>query len=78
MSKNDITYKCDDCEAMFKESRVKLIKPCDNINIAFSTVMFKDKNGKAMRGDFSSLKEGDKLLACPACGKVHLFGFNTI
>ena len=67
-------YKCDECSATFIGKNVKLVKPIKNIEMhpVHSCLIFVDKSGTITGGE---LKKGDKLLACPKCEKVHLFGF---
>ena len=74
-TKDNLTYKCDECGKSFKAEEVKLIKKAENFSIFGQIIRYVNKDGKPMRGDYDSIKETDRLLACPYCGKVHLFGF---
>ena len=74
-------YKCDKCEGEFVGRDAALKPVADNADmVSFSSAFkFVDKNniitgGRAMpRAD-----KGDKVLACPVCGAVHLFGFDMV
>jgi len=72
-------YVCDSCKGVFNPSEIKLSDPIDNITMepVMLTFMYVDKDGKIMGGRKQPTKEkGDKLLTCPLCDYVHLFGFH--
>jgi len=71
-------YKCDECGHTFKGRDVLLTKPATNIKMMplHGRVIGVDKDGIITLLSEPVL-EGDRLLACPKCHRVHLFGFNT-
>ena len=75
--KEMLIYKCDDCKKTFKQSEIKKVKPSTNFHLLLQPIYFMDFEGKAKCGMMDKLEDGDKLLACPHCEKVHLFGFDT-
>jgi len=77
----DKVYKCDECDATFKRNEMKFIEPSDNISILtpLSPFIYADKDGNPIGGSEQPSKEkGDKILACPKCGQIHLYGFDLI
>ncbi len=74
-----VKYVCDSCKGVFNPSEVKLSDPVDNITMSPLLISFRyvDINGKIMGGQEQPTKEkGDKLLTCPLCEYIHLFGFD--
>jgi len=73
-------YSCDKCKKTFTASEVKLVEPGDRISIIPHPIMgfvYVDKNGIIIGCRQQASKEkGDKMLACPHCMYVHLFGFD--
>lgn len=75
------SFKCDDCNKTFKGKEVHLVDPVTNIDIITppSSFMYVDKDDKIMGGGAQpSLDKGDKLLCCPHCDQIHLFGFTQV
>lgn len=77
--KQDITYHCDKCKETFKAKEIKLKAAATNIEIPTSvpSMVFVDKNG-IIKGGGTLAIEGDRVLVCPKCGELHLYGFNTV
>jgi len=74
-------YICDTCKGVFRPSEIKLSDPVDNITMVpvMLTFVYMNKEGKITGGIEQPTKEnGDKLLGCPLCDSVHLFGFNKL
>ncbi len=72
-------FKCDGCKKEFSGSEVKLVEAADNINILSFPMPFKyvDKNNTITGGSEQPSKEkGDRVLACPNCKQIHLFGMD--
>lgn len=71
-------YKCDDpvCGAIFTKEEVVLKPATTNIQILGVGMVGADKAGRFIRvpGQF---REGDQVLHCPKCGRLHLFGFDV-
>lgn len=83
MNVKDLTdfYKCDYCGKSFQGKEVGLAKPADNIDILYPpvSILAIDKKGIIIRLDSTTtLRDSDRLLACPHCNKVHLFGFSRV
>ena len=83
MNYKDLTqeYCCDNCKKEFVGKDATLVDPINNISISpmISSFKFVDKNGIITGGREMAKKcLGDKLLACPHCGDVHLFGFDAV
>lgn len=78
MEKDRNLYECDECKATFKPMEVKLVDPSDNFVIATPgwQTMCVEKDGNICGKQNPRERDGDKLLACPKCGQVHLNGFN--
>jgi hypothetical protein len=75
------TFKCDGCDKTFKGKDIHLEDPASNINIiaAPSNFMYVAKDDKVLGGgDYPSLDKGDRLLGCPHCKQIHLFGFDKV
>jgi len=73
-------FICENCKKEFPAEKIKLQEAFDNPGVTSLTMsfIFVDKNGKIMGGNKPAEKEsGDKLLACPYCDAIHLFGFNV-
>jgi len=75
----DTLYICDDCGATFKSKEVALVAADTNITMTTPTALpiLVDKNGIIKIGS-PKAEEGDRVLACPKCKTVHLFGFGTV
>lgn len=71
-------YVCDHCKGVFSQSKIKLSDPVDNITMFPGTSFrYVNKDGRIMNGPEQPTKEnGDKLLTCPLCDFIHLFGFD--
>lgn len=68
-------YKCDHCDAVF-EAKYVLLKPIStNVHIFGASILIMN-NGRVSATTTSKVKEGDMLMHCPKCKKVHLFGFD--
>jgi hypothetical protein len=79
--KKNETYQCDNCKENFKAENIEFCDPVDNINILTppAPFIYVDKTGTVTGGTKQpSKKLGDKLLCCPHCHGVHLFGFDII
>lgn len=73
----ELKYKCDECKGIFVGREVKLVKPHSNFKVLTPwSIMAVEENGKIIQTDFKNLKEGDRLLACPKCEKIHFNGFD--
>jgi len=74
-------YKCDSCKKVFPLSEIKFVEAADNITILTPPMpfVFLDKDGIITGGSQQpSKKNGDKILACPHCDKIHLFGMDKV
>lgn len=71
-------YECDNCKAGFKSVELKLVDPADNITISTPgyKIMCVEADGTICGKPNPRKADGDKLLACPKCGQVHLDGFH--
>ena len=72
-------FKCDKCKEEFSGSEVKLVEASDNIKILTPPSPFRyiDKDGFIKGGTEQPSKEkGDRVLACPRCKQIHLFGMD--
>ena len=75
----DEVYKCDVCKEKFKVGDILYQDPIENFEILtpLRPFVFVDKNGIITGGSKMASKEaGDKVLCCPYCKEVHLFGFD--
>jgi len=75
----DQTFQCDSCKKIFKARDVVFEDAIDNIKILtpLRPFLYLDKNNKIMGGSEQPSKEkGDKVLCCPHCKQVHLYGFD--
>ena len=77
--KENTIYKCDKCNRTFKAKEIKLKDAATNVNILtpICPLIFISKEGKIMAGG-SHAEEGDKVLVCPYCDEVHLYGFDAV
>jgi len=72
-------FVCDHCKKEFTAKKIKLQEPVDNPGILSFTMPFKfvDKDGILTEGYEPAKKEiGDRVLTCPYCDVVNLFGFD--
>jgi len=72
-------YVCDSCGETFKAKDIKLMNASPNmsrINLPVPIIII-DKSGDFIK-TASDFTDGDRVLACPNCSRVHLFGFNTV
>lgn len=78
MEKDQKLYKCDECGATFKPVEVKLVDPADNVTIATPgyKIMCVEADGTICGKQNPRARDGDRLLACPKCGRIHLNGFD--
>ena len=78
IEKDQYVYECDECKGTFKAVEVKLVNPADNITISTPgyKIMCVEKDGNICGKPNPRERDGDKLLACPKCGQIHLNGFN--
>ena len=78
IEKDEYVYECADCKANFKATEIRLVDPTDRFTILTPgyTIMCVEKNGDLRSKQNPRQRDGDKLLACPKCGQVHLKGFN--
>ena len=78
-NKADILYKCDKCSKTFKAKEVRLENAATNITFLtpMQPLIFVDKND-AIKGGGTKAEAGDRVLTCPYCKEVHLFGFNIV
>lgn len=69
------TYKCDECKRTFKASEVVLRSPIKNIDMIRSVMVVgaDDCIYSTRYGE----NEGDRIMHCPHCNHVHLFGFDV-
>lgn len=70
--------KCYNCKKEFIDKDVLLVDSPLNISIgpSFIPLIFVDKDGKIVYGNEGpDSSKGDKVLACPLCKTVHIFGF---
>ena len=70
------TYRCDTCKETFTAQEVKLEPAGTNIRIETQYMMGVDKEGNVIACHV--FKDGDKILHCPKCGYIHLFGFDRV
>jgi DNA-directed RNA polymerase subunit RPC12/RpoP len=75
-------YICQKCGKIFQGKNVRLKKFAKNVEIPFAgglMLKFIDKDDK-IRGSGSthSIKDTDRVMACPHCEEVGLFGFQEI
>jgi hypothetical protein len=77
--KADILYKCDKCNKTFKAKEVRLEDAATNIDFLtpMRPLIFVDKDD-AIKGGGTKAEAGDRVLTCPYCKEVHLFGFSTV
>jgi hypothetical protein len=73
-------YECDDCKKTFVESGIWFKPLATNLQIVGASFMIYNViSKKASRiSSMDQVKDGDCAMHCPHCGKVHLFGFNTV
>ncbi len=73
-------YKCDECKATFKRSEIKFEDPSENFSFGPGMrFVYVDKDNKPCGGEEAASKaKGDKILACPKCNQVHLFGMDVV
>lgn len=75
MFNKDNFYKCEFCENVFNESEIRFVEmrvECDN-------PMYINCEGEVIQdGSKPDIKNGDKMLACPKCMKVHPEGFEML
>jgi DNA-directed RNA polymerase subunit RPC12/RpoP len=76
VEKDQYVYECDECKHAFKAAEIKLVDPADNVILLGHTIMCVEKDGTICSKPNPSKADGDKLLACPKCGQIHLFGLN--
>jgi len=72
--------KCEACHKTVTGKTVKLVEPTDNCKIMTPIMPFiyVDKHGTIQGGmNMADRNIGDKMLACPHCDHVHLFGFDA-
>lgn len=72
-------WKCDECKKKITNNEIKLVDPIDNFKFLtpIARFTFVDKNGALISGSAQASKqEGDKVLACPYCNTIHLYGFD--
>lgn len=80
IKKMDITYICDSCKKDFKANEIITVEACDNINIMTPMMpfVFIDKDEIITGGSkMADKSKGDRLLCCPKCKSIHLFGFTV-
>lgn len=80
LQESDGTYICDECHETFSAKEIKLVSPAPNIKMVpmFNMVKFVDADDVVMCSPSLPNQEGDRLMACPYCGRVHLFGFDEV
>ena len=79
--KQEKTYKCDECKKTFKAEDIKLVEPNKNFSATSfmgPSFMFLSKDNRIVGGCSYKPEDGDRNLACPHCGYVHLFGFDSV
>lgn len=78
IEKDTYVYECANCKARFRAVEIKLVGPADNFTISTPgyKIMCAEKNGDLRNKENPRQRDGDKLLACPKCGHIHLNGFN--
>jgi len=78
MEKDQKLYECDECKGTFKATEIKLVDPLDNFTVLTPgyKIMCVEKDGNLSNKPNPRQRDGDKLLACPKCGHIHLNGFN--
>ena len=80
IEKDQYVYECDECKHAFKASEIKLVDPPKDIATISPNrgvmIMSVDKNGVIELKHDPKKEDGDKLIACPKCGKPHPEGFN--
>jgi DNA-directed RNA polymerase subunit RPC12/RpoP len=70
-----IKYVCDSCNKEFMGKDIILVDPLIGDVKPFTPMAFVDKRGKLRCGQpWSEL--GDRVLACPHCEHIHLYGFD--
>ena len=74
----DEMSRCDECKHVFKGKDTMLVEPAKNIKMMpfHARIIGVDKDG-IITSLSEPLQKGDKVLACPACHRVHLFGFDV-
>lgn len=78
LEKDQYVYRCDKCKHAFKAVEIKLVDPADNVTIltpGFKIVCV-EKDGTICGKPNPRKKDGDRLLACPKCGQIHLYGLS--
>lgn len=79
--KENKTYKCDNCKKTFKAEDIEFRDPATNIDIITppAPFVYVDKIGVVTGGGKQPSKQlGDKVLCCPHCHQVHLFGLDMV
>ena len=74
----DDLYQCDECKETLKAREVKLVDAATNITMLTPPMppVLVDKDDVIRAGGIKA-EEGDRVLSCPHCNAIHLFGFNT-
>lgn len=80
IEKDRYVYVCDECKHTFGAAEIRLVNPPNDISdIAPERgvmIMCMDKDGVIDGKHNPQRKDGDKLLACPKCGEIHLNGLD--
>lgn len=78
IEKDQYVYECDECKHAFKAVEIKLVDPADNFTVLTPgyKIMCVEANGNICGKQNPKKADGDKLIACPKCGEIHLNGFN--
>lgn len=80
IEKDQYVYECGECKHAFKAVEIKLVDPPKDISDVAPNrgvmVMCVDKDGVVEPKHNPTKEAGDKLIACPKCGKPHPEGFN--
>lgn len=72
-------YKCDKCSKTFKAEEVRLEDAATNVTLLtpMQPPIFVDKDD-VIKGGGMKAEAGDRVLTCPHCKEVHLFGFSIV
>jgi|WetSurMetagenome_2_1015567.scaffolds.fasta_scaffold855565_2 hypothetical protein len=69
-------YKCDHCKHIFQGKDVKLELAHHNISFPMGGICVVSADDRIMRT--TSFSDGDRVLRCPSCNELHLFGFDLV
>ena len=77
--KEDKSYECDKCKSIFGAKEIVLVDAPTNITILtpLAPMIFIDKDGVIKSGG-TGAKEGDRMLACPKCKELHMYGLTPV